>query len=115
MITILQPDLSTTGGLTEGLRVAALASAWKLSIHPHTSMTGLNMAATIHFLAAIDNGGYFEADVSTGNLFRDRLTSTPYTLDANGCVGPLEKPGLGVEVDEDFLRKHPVIDGPSYV
>src|SRR3989475_11227337 len=57
--------------------VAALASAWKLSIHPHTSMTGLNMAATIHFLAAIDNGGYFEADVSKGNLFRDRLTSAP--------------------------------------
>ncbi|PYM48027.1 MAG: hypothetical protein DME14_12820 [Candidatus Rokuibacteriota bacterium] len=95
--------------------VAALASAWKLSIHPHTSMTGLNMAATIHFLAAIDNGGYFEADVSKGNLFRDRLTSAPYTLDTNGCVAPLEKPGLGVEVDEDFLVKHPVIEGPAYV
>ena len=115
VITILQPDLSKTGGLTEGLRVAALASAWKLSIHPHTSMTGLNMAATIHFLAAIDNGGYFEADVSKGNLFRDRLTSAPYTLDTNGCVAPLEKPGLGVEVDEDFLVKHPVIEGPAYV
>jgi len=114
-ITILQPDVAKTGGITEALRIAALASAWKLPIHPHTSMTGLSMAASIHFLAAIDNGGYFEADVSTGNLFRDRLTSTPYTLDANGCVGPLEKPGLGVEVDEDFLRKHPVIDGPSYV
>ena len=114
-ITILQPDLAKTGGITEALRIAALASAWKLPIHPHTSMTGLSMAASVHFLAAIDNGGYFEADVSTGNLFRDRLTSTPYTLDANGCVGPLEKPGLGVEVDEDFLRKHPVIDGPSYV
>jgi len=114
-ITILQPDVAKTGGITEALRIAALASAWNLPIHPHTSMTGLSMAASIHFLAAIDNGGYFEADVSTGNLFRDRLTSTPYTLDANGCVGPLEKPGLGVEVDEDFLRKHPVIDGPSYV
>ncbi len=114
-ITILQPDVAKTGGITEALRIAALASAWNLPIHPNTSMTGLSMAASIHFLAAIDNGGYFEADVSTGNLFRDRLTSTPYTLDANGCVGPLEKPGLGVEVDEDFLRKHPVIDGPSYV
>jgi len=29
-ITILQPDLSKTGGLTEALRIAALASAWKL-------------------------------------------------------------------------------------
>jgi D-galactarolactone cycloisomerase len=115
VITILQPDLSKTGGVTEALRIAAMASAWKLSINPHTSMTGLNMAASIHFLAAIDNAGYFEADVSKGNLFRDTLVGTPYTLGKDGCVRPLEKPGVGVEVDEEFLVKHPVIEGPSYV
>jgi len=115
VITILQPDLSKTGGITEGLRIAAMASAWKLSVNPHTSMTGLNMAASIHFLAAIDNAGYFEADVSKGNLFRDTLVGTPYTLGKDGCVRPLEKPGVGVEVDEEFLIKHPVIEGPSYV
>ncbi|MBI4609875.1 MAG: mandelate racemase/muconate lactonizing enzyme family protein [Candidatus Rokubacteria bacterium] len=115
VIRILQPDLSKTGGITEALRIAALASAWKLPINPHTSMTGLNMAASIHFLAAIDNAGYFEADVSKGNLFRDQLTSSPCTLDANGRVSPLEGPGIGVEVDEDFLARHPVIEGPGYV
>jgi D-galactarolactone cycloisomerase len=114
-ITVLQPDLSKTGGPTEGLRIAALAGAWKLPIHPHTSMTGLNMAATIHFLAAIDNGGYFEADVSTGNLFRDALVSRPYEVGPDGSVRPLEKPGLGLDLDEEFLARHPVIEGPSYV
>jgi len=114
-ITILQPDLSKTGGVTEALRVAAAASAYKIPICPHTSMTGINMAASIHFLAAIDNGGYFEADVSVGNLFRDELTSRPYQIDAQGAVRPLERPGIGVEVDEDFLRRHPVIEGSSYV
>jgi D-galactarolactone cycloisomerase len=114
-VGILQPDLSKCGGVTEALRIAALASAWKLPIHPHTSMTGLNMAASIHFLAAIDNGGYFEADVSQQNLFRDTLTSRPYEVASDGCVRPLEKPGVGVEVDEAFLAAHPVIDGPSYV
>ncbi len=114
-VIILQPDLSKTGGITEGLRIAAMASAWKLSVNPHTSMTGLNMAASIHFLAAIDNAGYFEADVSKGNLFRDTLVGTPYTLGKDGCVRPLEKPGVGVELDEEFLVKHPVIEGPSYV
>jgi D-galactarolactone cycloisomerase len=114
-ITILQPDLSKTGGITEALRVAALASSWKLPIHPHTSMTGVNMAASIHFLAAIENGGYFEADISKNNLFRDKLVSTPYRLDADGCVLPLEAPGIGIELDEDFLAAHPVIEGPSYV
>jgi L-alanine-DL-glutamate epimerase-like enolase superfamily enzyme len=114
-VQILQPDLSKTGGITEALRIAAMASAWKLPINPHTSMTGLNMAASIHFLAAIDNAGYFEADVSRGNLFRDRLTSSPYRLDESGSVRPLEKPGIGLEVDEEFLSKHPVIEGPGYV
>ena len=114
-ITILQPDLSKTGGITEALRIAALASCWKLPIHPHSSMTGLNMAASIHFLASIENAGYFEADISRNNLFRDELVSTPYTLDKDGCVMPLEAPGIGVELDEKVLAAHPVIEGPSYV
>ncbi|MEX0959238.1 MAG: mandelate racemase/muconate lactonizing enzyme family protein [Burkholderiales bacterium] len=115
-ITILQPDLSKTGGITEALRIAALAGTWKLPIHPHTSMTALNMAASIHFLAAIENAGYFEADVSKNNLFRDQLVaSQPYEVDKSGCVKPLEAPGIGLEVDEAFLAAHPVIEGPAYV
>jgi len=115
VIQILQPDLSKAGGITEVLRIAALASAWKLPIHPHTSITGLNMAASIHFLGAIENGGYFEADVSRYNPLRDQLVSTPYELGPDGCVRPLDGPGLGLEVDEGFLVKHPVIEGAGYV
>lgn len=114
-IQILQPDLSKAGGITEVLRIAAMASAYKLQIHPHTSASGINMAASIHLLAAIDNGGYFEADVAKENLFRDQLTSRPDLLDRDGCVHPPEAPGLGVEVDEAFLKAHPVIEGPAYV
>ena len=114
-ISILQPDLSKTGGITEALRIAAMASAYKLPIHPHSSMTGLNHAASIHFLAAIDNGGYFEGDVSRANKFRDELCSKPYEVDRDGNVWPLEKPGLGLEINEEFLLKHPAIEGPGYV
>jgi D-galactarolactone cycloisomerase len=114
-VRILQPDLSKTGGITEALRIAAMASAYKLQINPHTLASGLNMAANIHFLCAIDNGGFFEADVAKENLFRDELTNRPDLLDANGCVRPGEAPGLGIEVDEEFLRAHPVIEGPAYV
>ncbi|MBL8305038.1 MAG: mandelate racemase/muconate lactonizing enzyme family protein [Ideonella sp.] len=114
-IGILQPDLSKAGGITEMLRIAAMASARKLQINPHTCMTGINMAASIHFLAAIDNGGYFEGDVSRNNLYRDRLVATPFQVDAQGDVWPLEAPGIGVEVDEAFLAAHPPIEGPGYV
>jgi L-alanine-DL-glutamate epimerase-like enolase superfamily enzyme len=115
VIQILQPDLSKAGGITEILRIAAMASAWKLPIHPHTSITGLNMAASIHFLASIENGGYFEADVSKYNPLRDQLVHTSFKIDLDGCVRPLGEPGLGLDVDEKFLAKHPVIEGAGYV
>jgi D-galactarolactone cycloisomerase len=114
-ISVLQPDLSKSGGVTEVLRVAALASAWKLDVNPHTASTGLNMAATVHLLAAVENAGYFEADVSHDNLFRDQLVSTPFEIRADSTVLPLEGPGLGVDVDEGFLAAHPVIEGPGMV
>jgi D-galactarolactone cycloisomerase len=114
-ITILQPDLSKSGGITEVQRIAAAASMWKLPIHPHSSMTGLNHAVSIHFLASIDNGGYFEADLSVANKFRDELGSEPWKIGPDGCVRPLDKPGIGVEIDEKFLEDHPVIEGPGYV
>ena len=115
-ITILQPDLSKTGGITEALRIAAMASAWKLPVNPHTSISALNMAASIHFLCAIDNGGYYEADISKINPYRDLLCSKhPCTIAEDGSVSPLEAPGIGLDVDEKFLLQHPVIEGPSYV
>jgi D-galactarolactone cycloisomerase len=114
-VSFVQPDLSKTGGVTETMRIAAMAYAWKLSFNPHTSATGINMAATINVLAAVDEPGYFEGDVAKHNPFRDEVGGVPYVLDANGCVSPSEKPGLGVEVDEAFVRAHPLIDGPCYV
>ncbi|WP_433503657.1 mandelate racemase/muconate lactonizing enzyme family protein [Pseudonocardia halophobica] len=114
-VTVLQPDLSKSGGITEVQRIAATASAWKLRVHPHTASTGLNMAATVHLLAATENAGYYEADVSHDNLFRDELVSPPLRALPDGTVLPHEAPGLGVEVDEDFLAAHPVIEGPGFV
>ena len=69
---------------------------------------------SIHFLAAIENGGYFEADISNANTFRDELGSTPWAIRADGTVLPNSAPGIGVEVDERFLEAHPFVDGPAY-
>lgn len=115
VITIFQPDLSKAGGVTEGQRIAAMISAWKLSFNPHTSVTGLNTAASIHLLASVDNAGYFEADLSRYNPFRDDLCSWQAKVSPDGTVMPPEGPGLGVEIDERLIEKFPVIDGPGYV
>ena len=114
-ITIWQPDLSKTGGITEALRIAELGRQAGYRIHPHTSHTSLNMAASVHFLSAIANRGYFEADISTFNPFRRELCSAGYTAHSDGTVEPLDRPGLGVEVDEALIASFAVIAGPGYV
>ena len=115
-VQFMQPDLSKTGGVTEALRIAAMASAHKLSVNPHTSATAINMATTIHFLCGVDNPGYFEGDVTSLNPFRDQLADkSPYALDSNGCVTPLDGVGIGLIIDLDFISDHPLIDGPCYV
>jgi L-alanine-DL-glutamate epimerase-like enolase superfamily enzyme len=114
-VSFVQPDLSKTGGITETMRIAGMAHAWKLSFNPHTSATGINMAATINVLAAVDVPGYFEGDVAKHNPFRDEVGGVPYAIDSNGCVKPSEKVGLGVEINEAFITAHPLIEGPCYV
>ncbi len=113
-VQVWQPDLSKCGGITEGVRIAAIASAWRIPVHPHSSATGINHAATLHFMAATENSGYFEACVSKFNPFRD-MFGTQFEIGADGCVVPPEGPGLGVQVDESIFEKYPSIDGPGYV
>src|SRR4029453_9910569 len=54
-VQFVHPHLSKTGGVTEGMPTAAMASAVKLTVNPHTSATAVNMATTIHYLCAVDN------------------------------------------------------------
>jgi D-galactarolactone cycloisomerase len=113
-VSILQPDISKTGGITETLRIAALASVHKLPINCHTSM-GLNMAATLHVMSAIENSGYYEADCSIDNPLRDELLDPPARVGPDGTIRPNEGPGLGVEVNEEFIRRHPGTAGAGFV
>lgn len=114
-VAMLQPDVAKAGGITETMRIAAIASAWKLEVSPHSSVTGLSQAATIQVLMSIDNARYFEADVTPANPFREELTTAPFRISPEGTVRMSEKPGLGVDVDESFIASHPYIDGPNFV
>jgi len=113
-VKIWQPDLSKCGGITEGLRIAAIGSAYRIPINAHSSATGINHAATVHFLAAIDNPGYFEACVSKFNPFRD-MFGPSFHIDSDGTVQPLDRPGIGLDIDESLFEAYPLIDGPGYV
>lgn len=74
------------------------------------------MACSLHLLCGVDNPGYFEGDVTGLNPFRDLLAGQiAYKIDANGCVVPPEGVGYGLTLDMDFIKSHPLIEGPCYV
>ena len=73
------------------------------------------MTATVQFLSAIENGGYFEADCSLNNPLRDELIDPPIRIANDGTILPSEKPGVGVDVNEDMILHYAGVEGPSFV
>jgi L-alanine-DL-glutamate epimerase-like enolase superfamily enzyme len=72
------------------------------------------MAASLHLLAALPNAGYYEADYSRWNPLRTEVCTPVLAPDANGAFSPPTGPGLGVDVDEDALRRYPPLRGAGY-
>ncbi|MFD9902119.1 mandelate racemase/muconate lactonizing enzyme family protein [Mesorhizobium sp. NPDC059025] len=112
VIQFVQADCCKTGGITEILKIAALAGAWHLQFAPHTSASVLSTAASAHVLSVAPNAFIYEADVSAINAFRDELGSPIKVVD--GTISAPEGPGLGVEIDESLIGKYPFIPGASY-
>ncbi|CAH1656751.1 mandelate racemase/muconate lactonizing enzyme family protein [Chelatococcus asaccharovorans] len=112
LIAFVQADACKTGGITEILKIAALADTWHLQFAPHTSASVLSTAASVHVLSVAPNAFIYEADVSAINAFRDDL-GPPFAIE-NGTILAPEGPGLGVAIDERLIARYPFIPGASY-
>jgi hypothetical protein len=73
----------------------------------------LPLAASVHFVASIGNAGWFEGNGSADHPLRTRMCSSSYELRADGTVSPLSGAGLGVDVDEEFIRARSLPPGAS--
>jgi L-alanine-DL-glutamate epimerase-like enolase superfamily enzyme len=112
LIQFVQADACKTGGITELIKIAAMADAWHLRFAPHTSASVLSTAATLHCLMAAPNAFIYEADVSPVNGFRDEFGTRIPVVD--GMIEVPEGPGLGVEIDPDRMPHWSFIQGASY-
>jgi L-alanine-DL-glutamate epimerase-like enolase superfamily enzyme len=103
---VIQPDLGRVGGLTEAVRAAGLAAERGLCCVPHAWKTGLTVAATRHFAAAVANCPYteFYHPELFPSLLRQELAGPEPPL-ANGLWGLPDQPGLGVELNEPFAER----------
>ena len=66
-------------------------------------------------LAGRDEANHGRAAGAIAKLVDTTLRELVTGMDAQGCVRPLQAPGIAVEVDEAFIAAHPLIDGPCYV
>jgi galactonate dehydratase len=104
---ICQLDITHCGGFTEARRVAALAEAHRIALAPHNPQGPVSTAASIEF--GFSQPSYIICEsVHSDVPWRNEVVSEGYTIDkATRTVRPGNKPGLGVEVNEDEVRKHP--------
>jgi L-alanine-DL-glutamate epimerase-like enolase superfamily enzyme len=106
---ILQPDGLVSEGIGQLRKVAALAEVRARLCVPHHGGGGIGTFAHLHFSASVPNSPWVE-------LMRDRpgefpwpaqhVPSRPIMVGADGNVALPEGPGLGIELDEAFVRRY---------
>ena len=102
---IIQPDVCCCGGLTELKKIAALAEAEYVSIAPHNPMGPLATAVNAQFDATATTFLIQEYHLDTESPRRD-LVQEPLEMVDGYLVLP-DKPGLGIDLNEDYYEKHP--------
>jgi D-galactarolactone cycloisomerase len=102
-VDFIQPDVARVGGITEIKKISALAAKHGVPISFHTWGDGVALAASVHLSAALKECGLMELDY-TYNPLREELLRQPFHVQ-NGFLYPPEVPGLGVDLNEDALRK----------
>jgi len=114
-IDIAQPEVCALGGISEYLKVVALAHTNFIPVINHVWGSGVAIATNLHLLAALpDLPGaahaippMLEFD-TTPHRFQDEILQTPLDVKGQvargGTVSVPEGPGIGVDVDRDFLR-----------
>jgi L-alanine-DL-glutamate epimerase-like enolase superfamily enzyme len=109
---ILQPDALLSEGVGQMRKVAALAEAYGLEVAPHTWGNGIGLLANLHLAAAIPNCPYLEFPHDPPSGFdlaaRDQMLAEPLIIDRDGFVHVPDRPGFGIVLDEERIRRHTV-------
>jgi galactonate dehydratase len=106
-VDVVQPDLCTVGGIMEGHKIATMAEAFMVAIAPHNPLSPLATAVALHLDTVVPN--FAIQEVSRGPE-RERILGVDVERPTDGYLSVPDGPGWGVELDEAFLRAHPLVD-----
>lgn len=111
-ISVVQPNATRSGGVSECMKIAALASAHGVPYAPHTgSSSAVCMAVGIQLAAALPNLLIYEYMVSDWsasqpNPLRHRLLQEDVEVLDNGTVLVPQRPGFGIAIDTDIVDRY---------
>jgi len=103
-LRIIQPDIARVGGISEAVRIAALAESRGVRVIPHCWSTDILVAATLHFISTLRDCPYLEFNVTDNPLRTDLLVDPIRPRD--GFLTVPEQPGLGIELNEDTIERY---------
>ena len=106
-VDVVQPDLTRCGGLTVALQVVRLVEDAGIDLVPHSWLTDLLTAYSLHLIGTLGRPLFVEFNVSQSEL-TGGVCGGALTLNADGTVTIPRAVGLGVNVDEDFVRSRRV-------
>lgn len=101
-------DVCNVGGLTEAMKVAGWSEAHYVDMMPHNPLGPICTAATVHFAAAVSNFSWLETRSSPAETHLGFDNSEFFPVQPRlerACYPVSDAPGLGVEVNEELLRK----------
>ncbi|WP_149275237.1 mandelate racemase/muconate lactonizing enzyme family protein [Pareuzebyella sediminis] len=114
-VDIIMPDLQKAGGLGEAQRIANLANLYYVPFAPHMVASFLGAMASCHVCASVPNFMILEWQIyfHKDPMFKEIVTyDGPMT--ENGFIKLSEKPGIGVEINEEGMKKYAPKDVPFF-
>jgi L-alanine-DL-glutamate epimerase-like enolase superfamily enzyme len=101
-VDIVQPDVTKSGGIMACRKIFSLAEAWNLQIATHSFYYGPGVAATIHLGLSNLRSEYIEIN----SLPLEVSIMQPPLRPEKGYLTISDRPGIGVEIDDDVVKKY---------
>ena len=104
-VDIVHPDPNTAGGILETKRIGDYASANGIGFMHHHAAGPVSFLGAVHSAAATENFMWLEHHAVDKPRFDDLVTGIPKPIVQNGYVTVPEKPGIGVELNEEVIKE----------
>jgi len=101
---IVQPDVTKVGGISEERKIAQMAQDHGIKFVPHGWNTAVGVAADLHLASAFAGTDLIE--YKTGSAYVDEIVAGGWKLDADGMLAIPDKPGLGITIDPDAVKRY---------